>query len=155
MSLNNIMTREVTQHYVSNQNGRTIMKSEMENVIKEIKCGKASGNDAIATEMTKALDDEGITKITELCNLVYDTLYLPPDMSSSIFVTLPKKVKATECSYYRTLSLMSHLFKILLKVILKRNKHKIESVISETQRGFSMVLGPEMVPGKEFTIWEQ
>ena len=51
-------------------------------------------------------------------------------MSSSNFVRLPKKAKATECSDYRTLSL-----KILLKVILKRNKHKIESVISETQSG--------------------
>ena len=121
---------------VSNQNGCTIMKSEIENVIKEMKCGKASGNDDIATEMIKALDDEGIKKIKELCNLVYDTGYLPPDMSSSIFLKLPKKAKATECSDYRTLSLMSHILKILLKVILKRNKHKIESVISETQSGF-------------------
>ena len=121
---------------VSNQNGCNIMKSEIENVIKEMKCGKASGNDDIATEMIKALDDEGIKKITELCNLVYDTGYLPPDMSSSIFVR-PKKAKATKCSDYRTLSyLMSNILKILLKVILKRNKTKIESVISETQRGF-------------------
>ena len=67
------------------------MKSEIENVIKEMKCGKASGNDDIAKE-----------NHTELCNIVYDTGYLPPDMSSSIFVTLPKKAKATECSDYRT-----------------------------------------------------
>ena len=58
-------------------------------------------------------------------------------MSSSIFVRLPKKAKATECSDYRTLSLMSHILKIPLKVILKRHKHKIESVISETQSGFT------------------
>ena len=57
-------------------------------------------------------------------------------MSSSIFATLPNKAKITECSDYRTLSLMSHMLKILLKVILKRNKHKIESVISETHSGF-------------------
>ena len=69
--------------------------------------------------MIKALDDEAIKKITELCNLVYDTGYLPPDMSSSIFATLPNKAKITECSDYRTLSLMSHMLKILLKVILK------------------------------------
>ena len=58
--------------------------SEIENLIKEIKCGKASGNDDIATEMIKGLDDEGIKKITELCNIVYDKGYLPLDMSSSI-----------------------------------------------------------------------
>ena len=97
--------------YDTNQNGCTILKSEIENVIKEIKCGKARGNDTIVTEIIKALGDEGIKKITELCNLVYDTGYLPSDMSSSIFVTLPKKE------------------------ILKRNKHKIESEISETQSG--------------------
>ena len=55
------------------------MKSEIENLINEMKCGRASGNDDIATEMIKAMDDEGIKKITELCNLVYDTGYLPPD----------------------------------------------------------------------------
>ena len=59
--------------YASNQNGCTIMKSEIENVIKEMKCGKASDNDDIATEMIKAIEDEGIKKITELFNLVYDT----------------------------------------------------------------------------------
>ena len=101
-----------------------------------MKCGKASDNDDIATEMIKALDGEGIKKITELCNLLYNTGYLPPDMSSSIFVTLPKKAKATECSDYQTLCLVSHILKILLKVVLKRNKHKILSVIIETQSGF-------------------
>ena len=71
------------------------------------------------------------------CNLVYDTGYLRPDMSSSICVRLPKKAKTTECSDFRTLSLMSHNIKdTLLKVILKRNKPKIEYVISETQSGF-------------------
>ena len=121
--------------YTTNQNGCTIMKSEIENVIKAMKCGKAIGNDNIATTIIKALGDEGIKKITELCNLVYDTGYLPSDMSSSIFVTLPKKAKATESSDYRPLSLTSHLLKIPLKVILKRNKPKIESEINETQSG--------------------
>ena len=73
----------------SKQNCCTIMKSEIENVIKEMKCGKASGNDDIVTGIIKALDDEGIKKITERCNLVYHTGYLPHDMSSSICVTLP------------------------------------------------------------------
>ena len=100
----NIWVEHVTELYhdekggqpdVRNQNGCTIMKSEIENVIKEMKYGKTSGNGYIATEMINALHDEGIKKITELFNLFYDTGYLPPNMSSSIFVTLPKKAKAT------------------------------------------------------------
>ena len=71
---------------VSNQNGCTIMKSDTEHVIKEMKCGKASGNDDVATDVIKALEDEGIKKIADISNHVYDTGYLPPDMSSSICV---------------------------------------------------------------------
>ena len=74
------------QQDVSNQNECSIIKSDIENVIKEMKCGKSSGNDNIATEVFKALNDEGINKITEISKLVYDTGYLPPDMSSSICV---------------------------------------------------------------------
>ena len=110
-------------------------------------------------KMIKALDDEGIKNITELCNLVYDTGYLPPDMSSSIFVRLPKTAKATECSDYRTLSLMSHILKIVLKVIHKRNKHKIESVVSETQSGFSVGTQKtsleQLIPTKAYIVVEQ
>ena len=69
-----------------------------------MKDGKASGNDDITTEMLKALDDTGVQKITELCNLIYDTSYIPREMNESIFVRLPKKAKATSCSDFRTLS---------------------------------------------------
>ena len=57
-------------------------------------------------------------------------------MNESIFIRLPKKSKATMCTEYRTLSLMSHILKILLKIILNRNRQKIEAEISELQSGF-------------------
>ena len=60
------------------------MKSEIENVIKEMKCGKASGNDDVATEIIKALNGEGIKKITEKLFTTQDIFHLI--MSSSIFV---------------------------------------------------------------------
>ena len=126
------MAREVTHQMSVVRTAVLLCKSEIGNIIKEMKCGKAIGNDDIATEIINALDDEGIKKITELCNLVYDTGCLPPGMNSFISVGLLKKAKATECSDYRT----SHTLNILLKVILKRNKHSIESVISEPQSGF-------------------
>ena len=49
---------------------------------------------------------------------------------------LPKKAKATKCSDFRTLSLMSHILKVLLKVVLLRIRNKIEKEINETQSGF-------------------
>ena len=101
-----------------------------------MKCGKACGNDEITTEMLKALNDVGIKKITEMCNLVYEHAYIPSEMNQSIFVRLPKKPKATNCLDYRTLSLMSHILKIITKVVILRNRKKIEVEIDETQSGF-------------------
>ena len=58
-------------------------------------------------------------------------------MNESVFIRLPKKPKATLCAEYRTLSLMSHLLKVILKVILLRNRQKIEKEISNLQSGFT------------------
>lgn len=57
-------------------------------------------------------------------------------MMRSIFIALPKKPGAMECENHRTISLMSHCVKILLKVIMQRNKRRIHDEISEEQYGF-------------------
>ena len=58
---------------VTNLKGCPILKAEVEKVIKDMKTGKASGNADITTEMLNALDETGLEKITEICNLIYDT----------------------------------------------------------------------------------
>ena len=116
--------------------GEEILKSEIEKAIKELKSGKAAGNDMITSEMIKALDDTGIDIIHKLANNIYKTGMIPPSMNESTFICLPKKPKPTMCTEYRTLSLMSHLLKVILKVILSRNRQKIENEISDVQSGF-------------------
>ena len=86
--------------------------------------------------MLKALDDYGIIQLTHLLNIIYDTGYLPSDLLESVFITLPKKPKATECGEFRTISLMSHIMKLLLKIILKRNQVLLNENSGETQFGF-------------------
>ena len=86
--------------------------------------------------MLQALDQLGVTRVAELCNKIYDTGHIPEDLKKSTFLPIPKKAKAVSCSDYRTISLMSHITKVLLKVILQRNKTKIDVEISETQSGF-------------------
>ena len=71
--------------------GESILKSEVENTIKSMKSGKASGPDEIATEMLKALDESNIDIIRELCNIIYNSGYIPTEMEQSSFITLPKK----------------------------------------------------------------
>ena len=61
---------------------------------------------------------------------------MPDEMSKSVFIPLSKKSGTLLCEEHRTISLMSHLTKILLKVLMRRNKSKIEAELSDTQFGF-------------------
>ncbi|GFS24698.1 RNA-directed DNA polymerase from mobile element jockey-like [Elysia marginata] len=121
--------------------GPEILRNEVEKCLKDMKYGKAAGIDNISCEMLKALGDFGIDTLTELCNKMYHTAYIPEDLKTSVFILLPKKPRATDCSEYRTISLMCHVLKLLLTVIHKRIAQKIDSEISEMQAGFRKASG--------------
>ena len=108
----------------------------MKHVIKKLKNHKATGTDLIAAEMLKALDDGPIDKLTQLCNEIYNTGYWPKDLKESIFIPIPKKPKATRCQEYRTISIMSQVTKLLLKIVIDRMKMKIETELDDAQSGF-------------------
>ena len=102
-----------------------------------MKGGKATGPDNIAIEQNiEAPEELGISKITILLNEIYDTGRIPKDMLKSVFVALSKKAGATECELHRTISIMSHVTKILLRIIMMRVRNKIRSEIAEELCGF-------------------
>ena len=136
MLASSLMNREEIYPKFDQLEGPEILVKEVENAIKSMKNGKAPGDDGVTSEMLQALDQLGVTRVTELCNKIYDTGHIPEDLKKSTFLPIPKKSKAVNCSDYRTISLMSHVTKVLLKVILQRNKTKIDVEISETQSGF-------------------
>ena len=100
--------------------GPEILEEEIVNVIKNFKKGKSPGNDEVTIEMILASGNFGIRKIVELANKIYNTGYIPKEMYKSIFITIPKKPGAVECNLFRTISLMSLITKVILKVILNR-----------------------------------
>ena len=57
-------------------------------------------------------------------------------MKHSVFITLPKKPKAMICTEFRTISFMSHVTKLLLKIIQQRMANKIDKEVSKLQSGF-------------------
>ena len=87
-------------------------------------------------EGENALGEIGIEKVTDILNEKYDTSEIPTEMSKSIFIALPKKPGATECKLHRTISLMSHVTKVLLWVIMMRVRNKIRPEIAEELCGF-------------------
>ena len=125
---------EITE--IQNQDGPPIINSEVEFALKNTSEGKAPGEDGIVTEMWKALGEFAVEKLTSLFNKIYSSGYIPDEMTRSVFITLPKKPKATECGDYRLISLMPHITKIFLRVILNRIKTRINIEVGEEQFGF-------------------
>ena len=91
--------------------------------------------------MIAALEDFGVDKLTELLNDIYKSGHFPEEMKISEFITLPKKSKAMDCTDFKTISLMSHITKLLLKILLERNKTRINREVSDEQFGFRPQFG--------------
>ena len=107
------------------------MKDEVREAMRKMKTGKATGPDGLSIELIEALEEYGIEKVTTLLNEIYDTGQIPVDMSRSIFIALPKKPGATDCKLHRTISLMSHVTKLLLRIIMMRVRNKMNPEIAE------------------------
>ena len=115
--------------------GESIMKEEIQKALKSMKDGKATGTDELPAEALKALDKHNIEIITSLSNIIYNGM-IPTEMKHSVFVTLPKKPKAMICTEFRTISLMSHVTKLLLKIIKQRMANKIDKEVSRRESSF-------------------
>ena len=116
--------------------GPDVTSQEVETTLQQMKKGKAMGIDNIRTESLQALGDFGTKQLTKICNQMYRSAEIPEDLRTSIFIVLPKKPRATECSDHRTISLMCHTLKLLLLIILIRITNKINVNVGPEQAGF-------------------
>ena len=74
--------------------------------------------------------------MTDIINEIYDTGEIPEDLCRSIFIAPPKKPEAVECELHRTISLMSHSTKLILRIIMEKVCSRIRSEIGKEQCGF-------------------
>ena len=102
--------------------GLELLKEGIMLAIKGIKTGKAAGTDNVMIEHLKALDDTMINIVVKICQEVYKSGVMPHDLTHAIFIKPPKKKNTLEYSEHRTISLISHVTKVILKAILKRNE---------------------------------
>ena len=119
-----------------NIQGPVIMKEEIELALQGMKKGKAVGEDGTTCEMMTTTGDFFIEKMTGLTNMIYNTGYVPLDMRDNIFVTIPKQPGTTECGKHRTISIMSQMGKIPLRVLNARIKGNIQENVESVQYGF-------------------
>ena len=121
--------------------GNEILESEVEAALKEMKSGKAPGNDKVFAELLIACKDINVKKLCILTNKIYNTGVIPKQMKESIFIPIPKKGDLLECGNYRLISLTSHITKIILRIIMRRVRSKLLPEISEEQFGFKKDCG--------------
>ena len=109
---------------------------EVEAAAQSLKKGKSAGVDNIQATLIQAGGEEVIAALIIICNKIWQTGEWPTTWTQSLVITFPKKGNLQQCQNYRTISLISHPSKAMLKVILNRLKPKVEKIIFEEQAGF-------------------
>ena len=101
-----------------------------------MKKGKSAGVDNILAELVQAGGEDVISALTTICNKIWQTGEWPSPWTQSLFITRPKKGNLQQCQNYRTISLIIHPSKVMLKIILNRLKPQADKIIAEEQAGF-------------------
>ncbi|CAF1270699.1 unnamed protein product [Adineta ricciae] len=113
-----------------------ILYNEVQIAINKLKKNKSPGTDEITAEMIQGGGEQLAHKIHELCNRAWEEETIPEEWGRSILVPIPKKGDTSECSNYRTISLINHTGKVFLMVLLNRLKQHLDPYMSEEQAGF-------------------
>ena len=97
-----------------------ILECEVKWALGSITANKASGGDGIPVELFQILKDDAVNVLHSICQRICKTQQWPKDWKSSVFIPIPKKANAKECSNYHTIALISHTSKVMLKILQDR-----------------------------------
>ena len=97
-----------------------ILECEVKWALESITTNKASGDDGIPVELLQILKDDALKVLHSICQQIWKTQQWPQDWKRSVFILVPKKGNAKECSNYRTIALISHASKVMLKILQDR-----------------------------------
>ena len=96
----------------------------------------ASGGDGIPVEPLRILEDDPVKVLRSICQHIWKTQQWPQDWKTSIFIPIPKKGNAKECSNYHTVALISHASKVMLKILQARLQQYVNHELPDVQAGF-------------------
>jgi len=105
----------VTTHLASD-----ILEYEVKWALGSITTNKASGGDGIPVELFQNLTDDAVKMLYSIDQQIRKTQQWPQDRKRSVFIPISKKGNAKECSNYRTIALISHASKVILKILQAR-----------------------------------
>ena len=97
---------------------------------------KASGGDGIPVELFQILKDDAVKVLHSICQQIWNMQQWPQDWKRSVFIPIPKKSNAKECSNYHTIVLISHASKVMLKILQARLQQYMNHELPNVQAGF-------------------
>ena len=97
---------------------------------------KASKSDGIPAELFQSLKDDTVKVLHSICQQIWKTQQWPQDWKKPVFIPIPKKGNAKECSNYHTVSLSSHDSKVMLKILQARIQQYMNRELPDVQAGF-------------------
>src|SRR5574337_911986 len=97
---------------------------------------KASGGDGIPVELFQILKDNSMKVLHSICQQIWKTQQWPQDWKRSVFIAIPKKGNAKECSNYGIIALNSHASKVMLKILQARLQKYMNRELPYIKTGF-------------------
>ena len=97
-----------------------VLDCEVKWALGSITTNKASGGDGIPNELFQILKDDTVKVLHSICQQIWKTQQWPRDLKRSVFIPIPKRGNAKECSNYHTMALISQASKAMLKILQAR-----------------------------------
>ena len=113
-----------------------ILECKVKQALGSITMNKTSGGDEIPVELFQILKDDAVKVLHSLCQQIWKTQQWPQDWKRSVFIPIPKKDNAKECSNYHTIALISHASKVMLKILQARLQQYVNHELPDVQAGF-------------------
>ena len=113
-----------------------ILECEVKWALESITMNKASGASGARVELFQILKDDAVKVLHSICQQIWKTQQWPRDWKRSVFIPIPKKGNARECSNYHTIALISHASKVTLKILQARLQQYVNREFPDIQAGF-------------------
>ena len=113
-----------------------MLECEVKWALGSITTNKASGGDGIPVELFQILKDDAVKVLHSICQQIWKTQQWPQDWKRSVFIPIPKKSNAKECSNYHTIALISHTSKVMFKIPPARLQQYEKCELPDVQVGF-------------------
>ena len=114
----------------------SILECEVKWALGSITTNKASGGDGILVELFQILKDDAVKVLHSVCQHIWKTQQWPQNWKRSVFIPIPKKGNAKECSNYHRITLISQTNKLMLKILQARFQQYMNRELPDVQAGF-------------------